>query len=87
VRDEAGSPTFLLAPFVDMGAVWNDPENPNNEGRADEEFLAGLGLGLLWEPLPNLNLRLDYGLPLVDIDDAGDNAQDDGFYFSVNYGF
>lgn len=85
-RNEAGLATFQLAPFFDMGAVWNDSRNPNNAGRPDEEFLAGIGLGLLWEPLPNLNIRLDYGLPLVDIRDRGDNAQDDGFYFSVRYG-
>lgn len=85
-RNEAGLATFQLAPFFDMGAVWNDSRNPNNAGRPDEEFLAGIGLGLLWEPLPNLNIRLDYGLPLVDISDRGDNAQDDGFYFSVRYG-
>ncbi|MGP1386397.1 MAG: ShlB/FhaC/HecB family hemolysin secretion/activation protein [Thainema sp.] len=85
-RNEAGLATFQLAPFFDMGAVWNDSENPNNVGRPDEEFLAGIGLGLLWEPLPNLNVRLDYGLPLIDTDDRGDNAQDEGFYFSVRYG-
>lgn len=85
-RNEAGLATFQLAPFFDMGAVWNDSRNPNNAGRPDEEFLAGIGLGLLWEPLPDLNIRLDYGLPLVDISDRGDNAQDDGFYFSVRYG-
>ena len=32
-----------------------------------------------------LTLRLDYALPLIDLDDRGRNAQDDGFYFNVNY--
>jgi hemolysin activation/secretion protein len=84
-RDESGIATFVLAPFFDVGYVWNRGINPNE--LVDQTFIAGLGLGILWEPLPNLNLRLDYGLPLVDLDDRGENAQDDGFYFSVNYNF
>lgn len=85
-RNEAGASVLQLAPFIDLGAVWNHPDNPNSAGRPDQDFLAGLGLGLLWEPLPRLNLRLDYGIPLVDIPDRGDNAQDRGFYFSIVYG-
>jgi len=34
-----------------------------------------------------LNIRVDYGLPLVDLEDRGRNVQDDGFYFSVRYQF
>jgi hypothetical protein len=30
-------------------------------------------------------VRLDYAFPLVTIKDEGDNAQDEGFYFTVNY--
>ena len=34
-------------------------------------------------------IRLDYGVPLIEIDgrDRQENAQDNGFYFSVGYGF
>ncbi|HBB33306.1 MAG TPA: peptide ABC transporter permease [Cyanobacteria bacterium UBA8803] len=84
-RNEAGIATFLLAPFLDVGYVWNVGGNPN--ALQDKTFIAGLGLGILWEPVPNLNLRLDYGLPLITLDDRGENAQDKGFYFSVNYNF
>ncbi|WP_245915912.1 ShlB/FhaC/HecB family hemolysin secretion/activation protein [Merismopedia glauca] len=82
-RDEAGVSTLILAPFVDLGYVWNQSDNPNI--LQDQKFLAGLGLGVMWEPIPNLNLRLDYGLPLVNLSDRGDNIQDDGLYFSLNY--
>ena len=82
-RDEAGSPTMFLAPFFDLGWVWNKSDNPNV--LQDQTFLAGAGLGLLWKPLPRLNLRIDYGLPLVNLRDRGTNAQDEGFYFNVNY--
>lgn len=84
-RDEAGEATMQLAPFADLGVVWNVDDNPND--LPDQRFLAGVGLGLIWEPLPNINVRLDYAVPLVDLDDRGENAQDRGFYFSVNYLF
>lgn len=84
-RNESGAVIFQVAPFVDAGAVWNDGDNPADT--PDDSFLAGIGLGLLWEPLPDLNIRLDFALPLVEISDRGENAQDRAFYFSVNYAF
>ncbi len=86
-RDEAGAATLQLAPFFDAGAVWNDPDNRNQ--LSSQGFLAGVGLGVIWEPLPGLNLRLDYAFPLLELEDfeEGNNAQDEGFYFSVRYNF
>lgn len=85
VRNEAGSATLQVAPFADFGIVWNDADNPVQE--PDQNVLAGIGMGLLWTPFPQLSLRLDAALPLVDLDNRGENAQDQGFYFSVNYRF
>ena len=82
-RDAAGAAVFQLAPFAEIGAVWNNSGNPNT--LPDQTFLASLGVGALWEPVPNVNIRLDAALPLVDLDDRGENAQDLGFYFSVIY--
>jgi hemolysin activation/secretion protein len=82
-RDESGSPIFQLAPFVDLGVVWNTDDNPNRQLR--QNFLAGIGTGILWQPFPRFNVRLDFALPLINLDDRGENAQDDGIYFSVNY--
>jgi hemolysin activation/secretion protein len=76
---------FELAPFAELGVVWNATNNPNYQPK--QTFLASVGLGLIWQPNPNLNIRLDYGLPLINLDDRGNNAQDDGFYFSVKYQF
>jgi hemolysin activation/secretion protein len=80
-RNEAGIPTLQLAPFADVGAVWNVNDNPNKINGS--QFLAGVGAGLLWQPVPRLDVRLDYALPLVDLSDRGENAQDEGFYFSL----
>ncbi|WP_204368515.1 ShlB/FhaC/HecB family hemolysin secretion/activation protein [Neosynechococcus sphagnicola] len=82
-RDEAGKPLIQLAPFFDAGAVWNQVNNPNL--LPEQTFVAGAGLGLLWEPFPRFNVRLDYGIPLIDLRDRGNNIQDAGFYFSVGY--
>lgn len=84
-RNESAAPIFQLAPFFDMGAVWNHPDNPNE--LPDQTFLASVGLAALWEPAPGFNLRLDYAFPFVILDDRGENAQDGGFYFSVGYQF
>lgn len=84
-RNKGGESVFIVAPFFDLGYVWNVSDNPNPE--FSQRFLAGLGLGLLWQPIKGLNMRLDYAPPLIDLDDRGNNVQDDGFYFSVNYQF
>ncbi|ELS02574.1 hemolysin activation/secretion protein [Xenococcus sp. PCC 7305] len=82
-RSTAGQPIFTLAPFFNMGAIWNADDNPNE--RPNQNFLAALGLGFIWQPISDLNIRLDYAPPLIDLDDRGDNVQDDGFHFSVRY--
>ncbi|NJK27868.1 MAG: ShlB/FhaC/HecB family hemolysin secretion/activation protein, partial [Coleofasciculaceae cyanobacterium SM2_3_26] len=82
-RDAAGVPKAYLAPFFDLGTVWNVDDNPNQ--LPDQTFLLGAGLGAFWEPLPGLRLRVDYAVPFIDLDDRGDNLQDDGLYFNVNF--
>ena len=89
LTDNAGRPIFDIRPFVDMGATWNVSDNPNVE--ADQRFLIGAGVGIwasfghFWEPMRDFWIRLDYGYPFIDLDDKGNNCQDKGFYFSVNY--
>ena len=82
---EAGSPVLVLAPFIEGGWVWNNPSNPNVLG--SQNFLAGVGAGLIWQPFPKFSARLDYGIPLVNLSDRGSNLQDSGFYFSLGYQF
>ena len=79
-RKDDDTPLLQLAPFTDLGVVWNTSnEDP------DDNFLAGIGMGVLWQPISGLNVRLDYAPPLIDLDDTGDNIQEDGLYFSVNF--
>ena len=77
--EETENAVIQIAPFLDAGAVWS------NSRYTSQNLLAGAGLGFIYDPLESLNMRLDYALPLVVLDDEGDNAQDEGFYFSVNY--
>ncbi|WP_323808758.1 ShlB/FhaC/HecB family hemolysin secretion/activation protein [Nostoc sphaeroides] len=83
MRDETGASTVQFASFLDLGTVWNSGNNPNT--LQGQNFLVGLGVGLIWELLPRLNVRVDYAIPLVDISDRGNNAQDRGLYFNLNY--
>ncbi|MEM8613764.1 MAG: ShlB/FhaC/HecB family hemolysin secretion/activation protein, partial [Cyanobacteria bacterium P01_H01_bin.105] len=69
-----------LTPFLEAGIGWNN-EIPD----PDPSFLASLGLGARWNINPELSIRLDYGLPLVDADDTGDSLQENGLYFLLNY--
>jgi hemolysin activation/secretion protein len=72
--------TLQIAPFFDIGTTWN------NQGlNPDPSTLASLGLGLRWLITPNLSVRLDYGVPLIDSNTEGDTLQDNGFYFSIQY--
>lgn len=83
LRNSPGASSLQIAPFADLGIVWNAANNPNPIG--GQKFLAGAGLGILWSPVNNLNLRLDYGVPLIDTKIQNRNLQDSGFYFSLNY--
>ncbi|MEG4999137.1 ShlB/FhaC/HecB family hemolysin secretion/activation protein [Microcoleus sp. B4-D4] len=82
-RDASGNPKLQLAPFLDAGTVWNNPNNPNK--LTNQRFLGGVGLGVIWQPIPQVNLRVDYAFPLVRISDKGDNLQDNGIYFNLIY--
>ena len=72
--------TVQIAPFLDAGAAWNYTNSPSGNN-----VLVGTGVGLLWQQDDNLSARLDYGIPLVDIDSDGDSLQDNGIYFSIQY--
>ncbi|MEO0455606.1 MAG: ShlB/FhaC/HecB family hemolysin secretion/activation protein [Cyanobacteria bacterium P01_A01_bin.114] len=81
-RDESGTPILQLAPFVDMAAVWN---TESDTAANDDNFLLGTGVGLLYRPIDQLNIRFDVGVPLVELDEPGDSAQDVFIYLNLDY--
>jgi hemolysin activation/secretion protein len=87
-RGEAGQALIQFAPFFDLGYVWNDPKNTN--AAANNRFLASLGVGILWTPYQDLDIRMDYGYPLTQLSesDRGEDAlQSQGVHFTINYNF
>lgn len=83
-RNEAGNPLIQLAPFTDLGAVWfNDAATQPTQ----QNFLWGAGLGLLANPLPDLDARFDVGIPLVSLNEITDRNTGVQFYFSLGYQF
>ncbi|MCA6501415.1 MAG: ShlB/FhaC/HecB family hemolysin secretion/activation protein [Pseudanabaena sp. M135S2SP2A07QC] len=85
LRNDLGATLLQVIPFLDTGAIWNHPNNPNT--LPSQNFLAGGGLGLLFTPLERLNMRLDYAVPFVNLSDRGSNLQESAFYFSLGYQF
>ena len=82
IRDEAAndSPLLQVAPFIDLGVVWN---NDANDADIDDNFLLGTGLGVILTPIPELDIRVDLGFPLIDLDDPGDPESVGQVYFQV----
>ncbi|WP_144054341.1 ShlB/FhaC/HecB family hemolysin secretion/activation protein [Pleurocapsa sp. PCC 7319] len=72
--------SLQITPFIDLGTVWNI-ERPDPETNT----LVGTGVGLLWQQSDNLTARLDWGIPLVDIDSGDNTWQENGVYFQLNY--
>ncbi len=72
-----------LAPFVDVGTTWNSSGTPN----PDRNTLASAGLGLRWQQGDRFTARLDWGIPLVDVDSRGEERswQENGIYFTILY--
>ncbi|MGK7944869.1 MAG: ShlB/FhaC/HecB family hemolysin secretion/activation protein, partial [Microcystaceae cyanobacterium] len=69
-----------LIPFIDYGIGWSVEESvpsPNT--------LASVGLGLLLQYRDTVTARIDWGIPLTNIDSTGNTLQEDGIYFSINF--
>jgi hemolysin activation/secretion protein len=82
-RNALGDPVLQLVPFLDAGVVWNNQSNPNIN--PSQNFLAGAGIGVIWEPIKRLTARLEYALPFINLSDRSSNIQDSALYFSLNY--
>ena len=75
-----------LAPFIDVGAAFNSSGSPRPE--PDPNILASIGLGLRFRLGNNLTARLDWGIPIINVDlafDEKETLQENGIYFGINY--
>ncbi|MEG3902248.1 ShlB/FhaC/HecB family hemolysin secretion/activation protein [Microcoleus sp. B4-C5] len=71
-----------VAPFIDFGLGWNQSEEKPNP---ESDKLLGAGLGLVWQMGDRLNVRLDYGIPLINARSGDRTLQEKGLYFRINY--
>ncbi len=69
-----------LTPFIEGGTGWNNLlPNPA------PSTLVGTGVGVRWMITPSFALRLDYGIPLISLNNRGNTLQEQGLYFSLRY--
>ncbi len=79
LRDRQG--VLQIIPFVDVGKGWNSSGRLN----PDPNTLAAVGLGLQWQMGDKLRARIDYGIPLIHINDTDRTLQEKGLYFFLQY--
>ncbi len=79
LRIESVEGVLQVVPFIDFGIGWNSSARPD----PDPNSLVSAGLGLQWQMGDRFSARLDYGIPLIDIEDRDRTLQEDGVYFSV----
>lgn len=65
-----------IIPFVDSGAIWN-----NSSEMLESNTLFSTGLGISYELKDILELRLDYAIPLIEVDAPEDFSTEQEFSF------
>jgi len=70
-----------IAPFLDSGMVWTSSSDSN----PDPNFLIGTGLGLRWQMGNRMTALLNYGIPLMNVQNSRKTWQENGIYFSLTY--
>ncbi|MEH1797291.1 ShlB/FhaC/HecB family hemolysin secretion/activation protein [Nostoc sp.] len=70
-----------LIPFIDFGIGWNN----SSFSESDTNQLLGTGLGLQWQMGNKFNARIDWGIPLIDVNSRNRTWQENGIYFLLNY--
>jgi hemolysin activation/secretion protein len=71
---------FQIAPFLDAGGGWN-----RKAQEPDPRTIYSIGAGLRWQLNSRIGARLDFGLPLKDVDEPDDkDLQDYGIHFEIS---
>ncbi|NEO86868.1 MAG: ShlB/FhaC/HecB family hemolysin secretion/activation protein, partial [Spirulina sp. SIO3F2] len=70
-----------LAPFFDIGQVWNS----ERDDELTQERLASVGMGLSLSIGNRFQARLDWGIPLIEVDTEADTLQEEGLHFTMSY--
>lgn len=84
LREDDGSALVEVVPFVDFGYVWNN----QSASFLNQNFLVGTGVGFNLNPLPNLSTNVDFGIPLISLNQiSADLPSGLRVYFDVRYRF
>lgn len=83
-RHSDESPLFQLVPFTDLGTVWFSNSNTQP---TQQNFLWGAGLGIILNPISDLEARFDVGIPLVRLNEVTDLDTGTQIHFSLGYTF
>ncbi|MEM8828732.1 MAG: ShlB/FhaC/HecB family hemolysin secretion/activation protein [Cyanobacteria bacterium P01_G01_bin.19] len=70
-----------VIPFVDFGTSWDNSDDSDQE----DDTAASLGVALQLDLNDTLRARIDYGIPLIEIEDNDNTLQEDGIYLSLEY--
>lgn len=81
VRIPEWKSVIQLNPFVDFGTGWNSGDSREPE----TDTLLSVGLGLQFINSSNFSARVDWGIPLVNLDSENKTWQENGVYFSLEY--
>ena len=73
-----------VIPFIDVGTSWSNSENIDTQ-EDEEDTVASFGVGLQLNLDDSLRARIDYGIPLVDVEDNDNSLQEKGLYLSLEY--
>ncbi|HUJ11450.1 MAG TPA: ShlB/FhaC/HecB family hemolysin secretion/activation protein [Verrucomicrobiae bacterium] len=80
LANKIGAPVVQIAPFFDFGGAWNiDADTP------EPTTISSAGIGVLLTPNRHLRAQLYWGHAFRDINESGDNLQDSGIHFQVNF--
>ena len=84
LRTSGSNGLLQVIPFVDLGVAWNNSSQDNSNTNSPNT-LASVGLGLRWSQGDRFLARLDWGIPLIAVDQPDRTWQENGIYFSVIY--
>ena len=78
-RDDFSESVLQITPFFDIGVGWNNEDLIPLQTNT----LVSVGLGLQYTFGDILSARLDWGIPLTDVDNEKRTWQDNGIHFTV----
>nr|WP_199350001.1 ShlB/FhaC/HecB family hemolysin secretion/activation protein [Nostoc flagelliforme] len=77
---ETTTQELQVIPFIDFGTSWNN----SSDTFSPSSSLTSIGLALQYRS-DRFNARLDWGIPLNEINSNSNTWQENGIYFSLNY--